>query len=109
MSGTVNTVKGDSTVPMKFQLFKGSTELTDTASVNPLAAKEINCSALGTVVTDDIEVLATGGTSLRYSGTPGIDGQFIYNWQTPKTVGKCYSVTVTAKDGSSQTALFKTK
>lgn len=36
-------------------------------------------------------------------------GQFIYNWKTPKTPGKCYAVTMTAQDGSSLTALFKLK
>jgi len=36
-------------------------------------------------------------------------GQFVYNWQTPKTSGKCYQVTMTTQDGSSVVAKFKTK
>ena len=32
MNGVVNTVKGGSTVPLKFEVFAGTTELTDTAS-----------------------------------------------------------------------------
>ena len=43
---------------------------------------------------------------LRYD-TSG--GQFVYNWQTPKTAGKCYRVTMSANDSSSLTAYFKLK
>ena len=102
MNGVVNTVKGGSTVPLKFEVFAGSTELTDTAIVSTLV-KQVTCNATSE---DTIEVLATGGTSLRYDST---SGQFIFNWQTPKLPGKCYSVTLTTQDGSSITALFKLK
>jgi hypothetical protein len=57
-------------------------------------------------VEDALEVTSTGATSLRYDS---IAGQFIQNWQTPKTPGTCYSVTMTARDGSAVTALFKLK
>ena len=53
---------------------------------------------------DAIEVTATGGTSLRYDTT---GGQFIYNWKTPTGAGSCYKVTMTANDGSTITAYFK--
>jgi hypothetical protein len=99
-----NTVKNGSTVPLKFEVFAGPTELTDTAIVNqPLKATQTLCSG-GT--TDDIELTATGGTVLRYDGT---GGQFIYNWQTPKKPGYCYEVTVTTLDGSFLKAYFKLK
>jgi hypothetical protein len=49
---------------------------------------------------------ATGATSLRYDTT---GGQFIYIWKTPTGAGSCYNVTITADDGSSQTAFFKLK
>lgn len=105
MSGTLNTVKGGSTVPIKFELFKGTTELTDTASINqPLKAAKVACDTGATV--DAIELVATGGTALRYDAT---GGQFIYNWKTPTAAGACYKVTITANDGSSQTASFKIK
>jgi hypothetical protein len=65
--------------------------------------KQVTCNA---TVEDTVEVLATGGTSLRYDST---SGQFIFNWQTPKLPGKCYSVTLTTQDDSSITALFKLK
>jgi len=105
MNNVLNTVKGGSTVPIKFELFKGTTELTDTANVNqPLQAQKVNCTT-GTTE-DTIELTATGGTSLRYDSTAG---QYIYNWKTPTGAGSCYKVTITANDGSSQTALFKLK
>lgn len=99
-----NTVKNGSTVPLKFEVFAGSTELSDTSLINqPLKATQQSCSG-GT--TDDIELLATGATSLRYDATAG---QFIYNWQTPKKAGFCYIVTVATADGSSLTAYFRLK
>jgi hypothetical protein len=105
MGTTLNTVKGGSTVPFKFELFAGSTELTDTAKVDqPLRALKVACDTGATL--DDIELTATGGTSLRYDTT---GGQYIYNWQTPKQPGACYNVTITANDGSFQTAHFKLK
>lgn len=99
-----NTVKNGSTVPLKFQLFAGPKELTSIGYIKPLTYAQTNCS--GDAITDDIETLATGGTVLRYDTT---GGQFVYNWQTPKTAGKCYRVTMSANDGSSLTAYFKLK
>jgi hypothetical protein len=105
MGGVYNTVKGGSTVPLKFELFAGGTELTDPASsVKSLTYATVNCD--GSAPTDDIETVATGGTSLRYDST---SGQFIYNWKTPTGAGKCYRVTVTAQDGTAITAYFKMK
>jgi hypothetical protein len=102
MNGVYNTVKNGSTVPLKFELFAGTTELTDTASVKSLTYAQTACNA--TATTDDIETVATGGTVLRYDST---GGQFVYNWKTPATAGKCYRVTMTTQDGSSLVAFFK--
>jgi hypothetical protein len=106
MNGVYNTVKAGSTVPLKFELFKGATELTSTSYIiQPLTTQRVTCQ-LGAFV-DEIELLATGGTNLRYDST---GGQFIYNWQTPKAAGSCYKVTVSATDGSSSiTAYFQLK
>jgi hypothetical protein len=109
MNDTVNTVKNGSTVPVKFELFKGTTELTNTSAVTSIKATTISCGTLSGDPEDAIETTATGGTSLRYDATAG---QFIYNWQTPKgasQVGKCYSLTMTAADSSTITAYFKLK
>jgi hypothetical protein len=102
MNGVYNIVKGGSTVPLKFEIFAGPTELIDVADIKSLTSAEIICNA--NAVTDEIELTATGGTSLRYA-----DGQFIYNWKTPKTAGKCYRVTMTTIDSSSLVAYFKLK
>ena len=105
MGGVWNTVKGGSTVPLKFEVFSGTTELTDISAVQSFTVKGVLCP-LASTPTDDIELVTTGGTSLRYDST---GGQFIQNWQTPKKPGACYSTTMTTLDGSSIMALFKLK
>ena len=104
MNGVYNTVKNGSTVPLKFEIFAGTTELIDVGLIKSLLYVQTNCDL--TAITDDIETLATGGTALRYDST---GGQFVYNWKTPSTVGKCYRVTMTTQDGSSLSAYFKLK
>jgi hypothetical protein len=98
---TVNTVKGGSTVPLKFEIFAGTTEITSTSGIT-FDVVQVNCSTNAPL--DEIEMTSTGGTSLRYDG-----GQFIQNWKTPTGAGKCYLVTVYSQDGSSKSALFKMK
>jgi hypothetical protein len=100
----LNTVKGGSTVPLKFEVFAGSLELTDTSAVKSLQAYQVACTFEGNE--DAIETVSTGGTSLRYDST---SGQFIFNWQTPKKPGACYKVTLTTLDGSTLSANFKLK
>jgi hypothetical protein len=102
MNSVVNTVKGGSTVPLKFEVFAGATELTATSVVHSFVQTRITCDTSATL--DEIEVTTTGGTSLRYDATAG---QFIQNWQTAKQAGACYRVTMTTQDGSSLVALFK--
>lgn len=104
MNGVYNTVKNGSTVPLKFEIFAGPTELTDVAYVKSLTYALTACNAVA--IADEIETVATGGTSLRYDWT---GGQFIFNWKTPNTAGKCYRVTMTTQDGSSLAAYFKLK
>jgi hypothetical protein len=64
----------------------------------------VNCDAAAPL--DEIEAVATGGTSLRYDAS---GGQFIYNWKTPSTAGKCYRVTMATQDLSTLVAYFKLK
>jgi hypothetical protein len=105
MGGVLNTVKGGSTVPLKFELFAGPTELTDTALISSFTATKVNCTT--GAPTDAVETLATtGGTSLRYDTT---GGQFVQNWKTPTVKGACYAATVTTLDGGGITALFQIK
>jgi hypothetical protein len=104
--GAVNVVKGGSTVPLKFEVFAGATELTDISAINQFVVQEIGCMSLDNIPVDPIEFVTTGGTALRYDGT---DGEFIQNWKTPKSPGKCYRVTMWTDDGSSLSGLFKLK
>jgi hypothetical protein len=104
MGNVANTVKAGSTVPLKFEIFAGSTELTATSSVKGFSATMIACDA--TAPTDEVEITSTGGTTLRYDATAG---QFIQNWQTPKAPGACYRASITTQDDSKITAVFKLK
>ena len=104
MGGVVNTVKGGSTVPLKFEVFAGSTELTSTSVVSSFQTQLYECDS--SVYEDPIEIVTTGGTSLRYDST---GGQFIQNWKTPKAPNTCYRVTMTTQDGSNLVAWFKLK
>lgn len=105
MGGVWNTVKNGSTVPLKFEVFAGTTELTDVAVIDGFTVAGVACPGTGVAV-DDIELTTTGGTALRYDSS---GGQFIQNWQTPKKPGACYAVTMTTDDGSSISANFKLK
>jgi len=104
MNGIFNLVKGGSTVPLKFEIFSGATELTSTSAIKSFMSAKVTCDAGAGV--DEIEVVTTGGTSLRYDAT---GGQFIQNWLTPKQAGSCYRVTMTTQDGSTLIAFFKLK
>jgi hypothetical protein len=104
MNGVYNVVKGGSTVPLKFEIFAGTTELTSISDIKSLTYAQTSCDAGAT--TDEVEALATGNTILRYDIT---SGQFIYNWKTSKTAGTCYRVTMTTVDGSTLMAYFKLK
>jgi hypothetical protein len=103
MGGVWNTVKGGSTVPLKFEVFAVN-ELTDVSVVDRFAVTKISC--VSSSIEDTIEMVSTGGTTLRYDS---MAGQFIQNWQTPKAAGTCYLVTMWTDDGSSLLANFKLK
>ena len=105
MSGVWNSVKGGSTVPLKFEIFAGSTELANTSAVTGFTAKTVACPG-STAIVDEIELVTTGGTNLRYDTT---GGQFIQNWQTPKKPGTCAQAIATLQDGSTITANFTLK
>jgi hypothetical protein len=106
ISGILNTIKGGQTVPLKFEIFEavGGTERTSVSAVLSFTLTPVACD--GSSSEDPVDFTTTGGTSLRYDG---VEGQFIQNWQSPKGPGKCYRATMTAADGSSISAFFKTK
>ncbi len=102
MGGVLNTVKNGATVPLKFEVFEGATELTDTSVVQSLTVTQVACTT--GLPSDAIEITATGGTSLRYDTTAG---QFVYNWKTPNMGNTCWDVTLTVVGGTPITAHFK--
>ena len=104
MGGILNVVKGGATVPLKFDVFAGATELTSVSSIASFRTAAIDCGTQAG--SDEIEIVSTGGTSLRYDAS---GGQFIQNWQTPKKAGACYAVTMTTADGSTIGANFRLK
>jgi hypothetical protein len=103
--GKVNTVKAGSTVPLKFNVFKGDERLTSGIGAS-FSAKKMNCES-GAVEDMIEEIATTGKTELRYDA----DGQqWVQNWATPKSGGgSCYLVKMTTADGTSITADFKLK
>jgi hypothetical protein len=101
----LNTAKAGSTIPLKFEVFAGSTELTNTSVVIGLTVKE--GTNAGSLPPDEIEEYATGGTSLRYDSS---GGQFIYNFSTKSLKsGNTYTVTIFLADGSKISATIKLK
>ncbi len=108
MGTILNTVKGGSTVPLKFEIFQGNTEMTDTTLVTSVKPTLPFTCTTGTPEDAVEEIVTTGGTALRYSGSP--DGFFIDNWKTPSTSpNKCMDVKVTVVGGATLTGHFKFK
>lgn len=105
MGRTWNTVKGGSTVPLKFEVFSGSRELTEISAIDRFTATPTTCPGAD-APTDAIEFTTTGGTGLRYDAAAG---QFIQNWATPKKPGSCFTVTMKTDDGSTISAGFMLK
>jgi hypothetical protein len=106
VAGALNTVKGGSTVALKFNVYDASgVEVTNPANiVNPgFVMTRIACET--GEPEDTVEAQTTGGTELRYDTTAR---QFVQNWKTPRTPGACYLVKVTG-DGLLISARFKTK
>jgi hypothetical protein len=100
-----NSVKGGSTVPLKFRVFTGSTQVTSTTGMS-VSYSVVACES-GILDPVLIEAAPTGGTGLRFDAS---EGQYIFNWAVPSGAGKCFQVLVTASDGTTlQGAYFKTK
>ncbi|MGQ0792090.1 MAG: PxKF domain-containing protein [Nitrosopumilaceae archaeon] len=103
MGEVLNSVKGGSTVPLKFEVFQGTTELTET-SIAQLIQQNVQCDT--SMVIDEVEITTTGNTELRYDQD---SSQFIFNWKTPKLPGTCWDITLETTDESSIVAHFTLK
>jgi hypothetical protein len=97
--GVVNTAKAGRTIPIKFQVWQGTTELTDTSAVATITWAPTTTSP--GVAFDEIEEITTSSAGLRYDPAAGM---FIYNWRTPDA--GTYRFTVTTSDGSTLVAIF---
>ena len=101
MHGWWNTVRGGSTLPLKFEVFQGRHELTDTSAISSFTQQKVPCSTR-TGIGNPLPIASTGGGRLHHSRY-----FFIQDWKTPKTPGACYQVTMTTADSSALTAWFK--
>jgi len=101
--GFMNTVKGGSTVPLKFNVYVNGVEKTDVAGLQ-FSVASVSCTP---AEEDPVDAVTTGNTSLRYDAKAG---HFIQNWKTPKGAGACLVVRITTlDDGLSIGAFFRTK
>lgn len=101
----LNGMKAGSTAPMKWQISnQGGGYVPDLTIVSKTTSGVAMC-ATGALV-DDLEAYATGVTQLRYDSAAH---QFIYNWQSPKKPGTCYTITIGLTDGTSHSATFQLK
>jgi hypothetical protein len=104
IAGVLNTVKGGSTVPLKFNVLVNGVNKTTTAGLMPMTVQMVACDS--NVPEDPVDFTVAGETSLRYDSTAG---SFIQNWKVPKTPG-CYMVRmITTQDGLALTARFKVR
>jgi hypothetical protein len=107
MPPTINTVKGGSTVPLKFNVYDCfNVEQTSVSAVVGGTCQVAEYSCTGGPEDPMGDLPNTGATALRYDTT---GHQFIQNWQTPKGANHCYHVIMTTIDGSHIDAYFKTK
>jgi len=104
-NGVLNTIKGGQSVPLKWAIPNGSGGFISSLGVVS-GVKQATFTCTAGAPSDDIEAPTSGATSLRYDTTAN---QYIYNWQSPKGANLCYKVTVYLTDGTSKSALFKTK
>ncbi len=101
----LNTVKGGSTVPLKWTVRTPSgADISALSIISGFALTEVRCASVSTVL-DPVDFTTTGGTTLRYAGN-----QFIQNWQTPRRPGACVRVDVVFAGGLQRlSALFQLK
>ena len=106
MGGTVNVVRGGSTVPLKFEVFDGTTELTSTDVVEGLRVEDVACASSLAAEAGPVAWTVTVTADVRYDHATG---RFEVPWLSPRTAGACYLVTVATTDGGTLSATFRTR
>ncbi|HEX8924533.1 MAG TPA: PxKF domain-containing protein, partial [Terriglobales bacterium] len=99
-----NVIKGGQTVPLKFNVYIGTAQQTNTSVVVGQSVSIASVACVSGTTNTDTSVTNTGNTSLAWDGS-----EFIQNWKTPSGSGQCYSATVKTLDSSTITAYFRTK
>jgi len=100
----LNSAKGGQTIPVKWQLQDAAGgSVSSLATFTSLQAAPVGCLAAPVSIIDDY-VTATGGTVLRYDAG---SNQFIYNWQTAKSISGCWQLRLTLSDGTYHDAFFQ--
>ncbi|HEX2027818.1 MAG TPA: PxKF domain-containing protein [Nitriliruptorales bacterium] len=110
-NNVLNTMKGGATAPIKWQIVAArDASGVPTAYISALSAvtsaSGVKNSCDAGAPTDTLEEYATGGTQLRYDTS---SNQYIYNWQSPKKPGECWSVIIKLADGQTKVAKFQLK
>lgn len=92
----LNTVKGGSTVPLKFQVRTASGGYINSLTIiSGFVLTQVQCGSLTTAIAE-VDFTTTGGTTLSYDSP---SNQFHQNWKTPKQPGTCYRVDVVFTGG----------
>jgi len=100
----LNSAKGGQTIPVKWQLQDAAGgNVSSLTTFTSLQAAPVGCLAAPVSIIDDY-VTATGGTVLRYDAG---SNQFIYNWQTAKSMSSCWQLRLTLSDGTYHDAFFQ--
>lgn len=104
-NGSTNVVKAGQTVPVKWRVLDAGVPVSDPASFVSLSSVKVNCGTLDGAV-DRIEEITTNASGLTYHN----DGNWQFNWKTPKAyAGTCRVMTVELSDGSTRSADFRFK
>lgn len=100
----LNLGQAGQAIPVKWRITDANgVGVADPASFVSLTSFRINCSTSAYEDLDAIEIYA-GSAGLIYQG----DGNWQFNWKTPKTyAGQCRTMVLTLADGSTHTADFK--
>jgi hypothetical protein len=104
---TVNAATAGKVIPVKWQLQDSSGVFVDSlTSFKSLGSVAVACTP-GVPVDDIEEVVATGGTALRYDTAAN---QFVYNWSTTsKWKSSCRKLVLELSDGQKKEAMFRFK
>lgn len=94
MNQVENIARAGQTIPFKFEVFFGTTEITDTDAVN-FSQEAIECL---NEASDGVEQTTTGDTRLVYDES---SGQFVGHWKSPRTPSTCYEVSASVVENSS--------